>query len=185
MSHLGYLRLALLPGLVCVALTLALVLALHPDMLTGRYTVDPPPEPHEPHEPALLRMGLVVCALVGPSFAIGPPPWLVALVAATVRSLATAILAPRFLRQLSLPWLMAGGFAVLAVVVALVQEAGWLPWLTTLIGQGTASVDLLRVAGVSAAAANLVDNLPAYLAVEPAGRRPWAPAEADAGCRGA
>lgn len=126
--------------------------------------VDPPAEPHDQ---VLLRVGLVTCLLVGPAFAAGLAPWAVAGVAAGVLLLVTWLRAPHLLRGLPVPWLMAAGFAVLALLVGWAQHAGHLAWLGQLVGQGTGLTDLLRVTGTAALTSNLVNNLPAYLAVEP------------------
>lgn len=61
------------------------------------------------------------------------------------------------------------GFAVLTTVVAWAHGAGHLDGLVALAGTGSSTGDLLRVAGVTAVATNVVNNLPAYLALEPAG----------------
>ncbi len=164
-SHAGYVRLAWLPALGAILATLAMVAALHARDLRSRYAVDPPPEPHDP---TLLRLGMLVCALVGPAFALGASPWLVATAAAAVLAAAAAVRAPELLRRLTVPWPMALGFAALTVVVAVAHSSGRLDWLTALVGSGSGPVDLLRVTGVTAVAANAVNNLPAYLAVEPA-----------------
>lgn len=163
-DHTAYLRLALVPGLVSIVVTLVVILALHPRVLTTQYTVDPPAEPHDQ---VLLRVGLVTCLLVGPAFAAGLAPWAVAGVAAGVLLLVTWLRAPHLLRGLAVPWVMAAGFAVLALLVGWAQHAGHLAWLGQLVGQGTGLTDLLRVTGTAALTSNLVNNLPAYLAVEP------------------
>lgn len=164
-GHAGYVRLAWLPALASVLATLALILVMHRRTLASGYTIDPP---SGPHDRTLLVVGMVVCAIVGPAFAIGLPPWLVALVAAAVLVIAAATRAPDQLRGLPVPWLMTAAFSALATVVALAHAAGWLAWLTGLMGQGSDAAALFRVAGVTALASNGVNNLPAYVAVEPA-----------------
>jgi len=164
-GHADYVMLAWLPALASILATLALIVVLHHRTLAGRYTIDPP---SAPHDQTLLVVGMVVCAIVGPAFAVGLPPWLVALVAAGVLVVAAATRAPEQLRGLSVPWLMTLAFSALATIVALAHAAGWLAWLTGLVGEGTGAADLFRVAGVTALASNGVNNLPAYLAVEPA-----------------
>ncbi len=163
-DHGAYVRLAFVPGMVCIASTLTLILALHPRMATARYEVDPPPEPHDAR---LLQIGMAICGVVGPAFAVGLAPWAVATSAAAVLLIATAIRAPHLLRSLPIPWFMAAGFGVLAVAVAWAQAAGGLAWVGVLAGRGTAIPNLLRIGAVAAAASNLVNNLPAYLAIEP------------------
>lgn len=110
---------------------------------------------------------MLVCLAVGPAFAIGLPPWAVALAGSLLLGGAVAGRAPRLLRGLQLPWAMAAGFAALTVLVTWAHGRGALDWLASLLGAGTGPVELLRVAGVSAFTANAVNNLPAYLALEP------------------
>jgi arsenical pump membrane protein len=165
-DHLGYVRLALVPGLVAIAVTLAVIVALHWRDLFSSYAVDPP---SAPHDRVLLRLAMVTCLLVGPAFAVGLPPWAVASVAAAALVVATGWRARSLLRGLSLPWVMAGGFALLTVIVSWAHDSGHLTWLTQAAGTGSGVGDLLRVTGVSAMTSNVANNLPAYLALEPAG----------------
>lgn len=64
------------------------------------------------------------------------------------------------------------GFVALSALVAAAHAAGLLGGVVSLAGTGTGVGDLLRAAGVTAATANVVNNLPAYLALEPAGGDP-------------
>jgi arsenical pump membrane protein len=54
-----------------------------------------------------------------------------------------------------------------AALLRIAQTEGLLEWLAPAAGTGTRAIDLLHLSGVSALAANLVNNLPAYLVVEP------------------
>lgn len=54
-----------------------------------------------------------------------------------------------------------------AGVLRVAQGEGLLDWLAPAVGSGTRALDLLHLSGASALAANLVNNLPAYLLVEP------------------
>ena len=62
---------------------------------------------------------------------------------------------------------MAGAFVVVAGLLRAAQAEGLLDWLAPAVGTGTRPLDLLHLSGASAVAANLVNNLPAYLLVEP------------------
>ena len=57
--------------------------------------------------------------------------------------------------------------SVLFVLVQIAHAYGLTRLVGELVGRGHSWLDLLRLAGVSALAANLLNNLPAYLAVEP------------------
>ena len=164
-DHLGYVRLAALPALGAVLGTLAVIYLLHRRSLHGRYEAEAPPDPHDR---ALLRIAAGVCLAVGPLFAVGLPPAWVAGVAA-VLLVGTLLVRDRAaLRRVAVPWRLSLGVAVLFVGVELAMRHGLGPVLTTLVGQGSGPGDLARVTGVGALAANAVDNLPGYVALEPA-----------------
>ncbi|MFM6849135.1 MAG: arsenic transporter, partial [Terrabacter sp.] len=74
---------------------------------------------------------------------------------------------PSLLRDVRPPWLMAGAFVLVAGLLRLAQADGLLDWLGPAVGTGTRPLDLLHLSGTSALAANAVNNLPAYLVVEP------------------
>ena len=84
------------------------------------------------------------------------------------RLLVVALLvrSPTTLRHLSVPWAMALGVAVLFVAVDLALRHGLQPALSTLAGEGTSAASLAQVAATGALAANVVNNLPAYAALE-------------------
>ena len=64
------------------------------------------------------------------------------------------------------------------MVVDVAGRHGLNTLLASSVGTGATGPDLLRLSGIGAASANAVDNLPAYLALEPvADARPpaWSP----------
>lgn len=164
-SHADYVRTAAAPALTAVVVTLLLIAVLHRRSLRGTYDVDPPAEPHDR---VLLVVGSVVCVGIGPLFAVGVEPAAVALGSAAVLLATLAWRAPALLREISPPWLMAGAFVLVSGLLRLAQGEGLLDWLAPLVGTGTRAVDLLHLSAGSAALANVVNNLPAYLLVEPA-----------------
>lgn len=164
LGHVGYLRLAAWPALVSVVLTLGLIAVLYRRVLATRYTADPPPVPHDP---ALLRVAGAVTLAVGPLFAVGLSPAWVSSAAAVVLAGAVLWRSPAMLRQVSVPWLMALGFVVMSVLVTFADAHGLAAALARLVGSGTSTGDLLRVSATGALSANGVDNIPAYLALEP------------------
>jgi arsenical pump membrane protein len=107
-----------------------------------------------------------VCIAVGPLFAVGLPPAWVSGVAAAVL-VGTAWTRDRDLvRRVAVPWKMALAVAVLFVVIDAALQLGLRPALAALAGDGTSAAALARVAGSGALAANAVNNLPAYIALE-------------------
>ncbi|HXH58771.1 ArsB/NhaD family transporter [Iamia sp.] len=114
------------------------------------------------------REALVIGALVGGVLlvgftvgdALGAPPWLVA----TVVLLGLALRAQR-LPLAAVPWtsaLTVIGLAVLAVAAAEQVDLG------AVLGPGDGALATARIVGVGAIAANLTNNLPAFLAGLPA-----------------
>lgn len=163
-DHTAYLRLAALPALVAVVATLACIAVLRRKDLRGRFTVDPPPEPHDR---VLLWVAGLVCAVVGPLFALGLSPAWVSTGSAVVLVAAALWRSPGLVRTINVPWLMALGFAAVATLVTWASGHGLTGVLASWAGTGGSTGSLLRVAAVGAGAANVVNNLPAYLALEP------------------
>ena len=165
LGHVDYLALAWAPALACVVVTLLLLVVLHRRTLAARYEVDPPADPHDP---VLLRWSAVVCIALGPLFAVGAPPWAVSLVAAALLLSVGLWRAPDLLRGLPVPWLMAAGFVAVAVSVEVLHRHGLDALVDRVVPSGTGATALLGVAGLGAGLANVVNNLPAYLIIEPA-----------------
>jgi arsenical pump membrane protein len=163
LGHPGYLRLAAAPAAAAVVGTVAVLYLLHRRELGGRFRAE---APADPHDRLLLRIAGTVCIVVCPLFAVGLPPAWVASSAAVVLLLALLVRTPTTLRRLSVPWAMALGVAVLFVAVDLALRHGLQPALSTLAGEGSAPGSLARVALTGALAANVVNNLPAYAALE-------------------
>lgn len=164
-GHGDYVRTAALPAVTAIAATLVLVAVLQRRALRGTYAVDPPPEPHDR---VLLVVGAAVCLAIGPLFAVGLEPAVVALASATVLLLAALWRAPSLVREVRPPWLMAAAFVLVSALLRLAQGEGLLDWVGSLVGTGTGPLDLLHLSGASALTANAINNLPAYLVVEPA-----------------
>ena len=164
LGHADYVRLAWAPAAACVVVTLALVALLHRRTLRRSYAVDPPAEPHDV---VLLRWAAAVCVALGPLFALGAPPWAVSLVAAAVLLVVARWRAPQLLPGLPVPWLMAAGFVLVSVAVEVLHRHGLGELLSDLVPAGTGGGALLALAGTGALVANVANNLPAYLVLEP------------------
>ena len=145
--------------------TVAVLAVVFRRQLIGRYAV---PTPFRAPDQVLLLVAGVVCASLGPAFALGADVTVAALVGAVVLVGATLLRHPRLVGWRLLPWPLLMGVSVLFVLVEYAHAFGLSAVVTGRLGQGTGWPDLLRVAGVSALAANLLNNLPAYLALEPA-----------------
>jgi arsenical pump membrane protein len=163
LGHAGYVRTAFWPAVGAIVGTVVVLALLHRRELSGRYTLDAPPEPHDT---VLLKVAGAVCLAVGPLFALGLSPAWVSVAAALVLGTVAAVRRPRLLGGVSVPWAMTIGVAVLFVVIDFALHHGLQPWLAHAAGRGDQPGDLARVAGVGALGANAVNNLPAYVALE-------------------
>lgn len=121
--------------------------------------------PHVADRMLLLASGVVVAALM-PALVSGLPPWIPAVVAAIVLGGVFAWRAPRALRPSLLPWQLVVFASGLFLVVGAAESLGSAAILGTLAGSGRDLPALFQVAGAGALSANVVNNLPAYLALE-------------------
>ena len=162
-GHSGYLRTAWAPALAAIVATVLVLAVRHRRALTGRY--DAPSAP-EPHDRVLLVVAAACCVLLGPAFVAGLTPWIPSTVAALVLVVTVLVRDRSLLRRVSVPWQMVIGVSVLFLVVQLALDHGLKDLLAHLVGTGTGAGALFRVGAVGALAANVVNNLPAYLALE-------------------
>ncbi|MFZ4893528.1 SLC13 family permease [Plantibacter sp. Mn2098] len=108
---------------------------------------------------------VIVCLL--PLLVSGLPVWIPASVAAVVLGVVFAVRRPATLSFSLLPWQLVILASGLFLVVEAAHSLGLGTLLTAVAGTGTGLPELLRLAGVGALTANVADNLPAYLALEP------------------
>lgn len=128
--------------------------------------VDPPPDR------VLFVVAAVVVAALLPLLVSGLPVWIPACGAAAVLLAAFAIRRRSALRPGLVPvgiLLFAGG---LFLVVEALHAVGLGVALAPIAGSGDDLPDLLRMGAAGLVGANLVDNLPAYLALEPVADSP-------------
>jgi arsenical pump membrane protein len=162
-GQIGYLRLAWAPALAAIVATVAVLALRHRRSLTGHNTPDAPPEPHDR---VLLLVAAGCCVLLGPAFVSGVVPAVPSAVAAVVLLVALAVRDRSRLRDISVPWLMVVGVSLLFVVVDVAVHHGLREVLVSMTGTGVEPGALFRLGTVGAVAANVVNNLPAYLALE-------------------
>ncbi|WP_422933980.1 SLC13 family permease [Sinomonas sp. P47F7] len=125
-----------------------------------------------PGDATLLRIAGAVLVLLLPALVSGVPVWIPAVAAAAVLVVAFGLL-----RRSALAWslvptqliLFASG---LFVVMEALQGLGARELAAGLLGSGSGPLDLVRVSAAGALAANAVNNLPAYLALEHAAGSP-------------
>ena len=151
-------------AVACTVVTVIALALFFLRSLRGTYVLGDAPRWEHPR---LLWLGVVVCALLGPAFVLGGSVLVVSAIGAAILVVACAIGARELLHWRMLPWKLVVGVSVLFVLVQLAHDHGLSDVLGRLAGTGSSWVDLLRLAGLGALGANLLDNLPAYLALEP------------------
>lgn len=152
-----------LPGSVTVLVTVALLALLFRRTLWG--SGRPARAAVQGRATPLLGAAAAVVAGLAAAILLGADVTLAALGAAAALIAATAVLDPGRLRGLPVPWRLMLGVAALFVLVQLAREAVLDDALAGL-SFGHDPLGLLGVAGGGAALANLINNLPAYLALE-------------------
>ena len=171
-SHLdigavAFVRETWLPQLAVLVVVLGVLLVRHRAALRGSYAV---PGRLPSYDPVLLWLSATVVVLIGPAILLGAPAWTVALAASVVLALGFVVRRPAAVRPGRLvrlvPWSVIGfAIALFAVVEVVVEEGSAL--LESFFGTGDSLASLLQLAGSSSVLANVINNLPAYLVVEP------------------
>ena len=155
-----------LSATVAVLVTSAVLVVWHRRSLRGRYDV---PKPIQPADPVLFRWATTACLLLVPALLLGVP------VAAAASTAAIVVLAAFAWRQrAALRWgLVPWRLVLLVEGLFLVVEAVGPHGLDALLRHGVGPP--LQTAAVAAVGANVVNNLPAYLAQ--AAHCPWSAAQ--------
>lgn len=109
----------------------------------------------------------VVVALLVPALVSGVEVWIPASVAAVLLLALVAVRRRSAIRWSLVPWQIVALAAGLFLVVETLHARGLADVLAPIVGSSDGLGDLLRLAGSGALLANGVDNLPAYLALEP------------------
>lgn len=161
----GFVRLTWAPALTAVVVTVVVLAVMFRRDLAGRY--EHPPQP-EPHDRLLLVVSASVCVLLAPAFVSGVNVAWPAAGAAVVLLGLFAWRDRRHLRWSLVPWRAVVLVAVLFTVVTLLGRAGLSAALAVAAGGGEGFGPYLRLAATGALTSNGLDNLPAYLALEPA-----------------
>ncbi|OMH29341.1 hypothetical protein BKD30_00730 [Tersicoccus phoenicis] len=154
-----------LPAVVACVVPVAVLTVLHRRQLVGRYR---PPTLRPLADPVLLRISQVTVTVLMVALVSGIPVWIPAVVAAAVLLVATSrrtrmIPSPRLV-----PWRILLFTGALFVAVETVRARGLDAALQAAAAGGRDTGSLAMLAGVGAVSANVANNLPAYLLLEPA-----------------
>ncbi|MFP5348203.1 MAG: SLC13 family permease [Actinomycetes bacterium] len=153
------------PEVAAVLVTTGLLLVLFGRRLRVRFDVG---NGRVVPDVVLFRWAVAACAAFAVLVVAEVDVALAASVSAGGLALVTALRRRGTLRWSLLPWRLVVAVAGLFVVVDAVRGLGLDRPVAVLAGSGTDLPALLRLAGVAALAGNAVNNLPAYLALEPA-----------------
>ena len=152
-------------ALTSVLITVLALAVIFRRSLRGRYQRLPAqPAAHR----GLLVLGMIVCGALGPALLLGVNVVVASAVAAAILAVGCAIGARSLLTWRLLPWQLVLGVGLLFILVQIAHDHGLGAALGRAAGHGSSGVALAQLCGVGAVGANLVDNLPSYLALEPA-----------------
>ncbi|GAA3604960.1 ArsB/NhaD family transporter [Kineosporia mesophila] len=149
-----------LPELACVLVTVFYLWLIHRRDLRGSFD---PPEHVPPPNRWTFRICALACLALAPGVVAGLEPWVVAVPCALAAVTVFAVRTPSVLGFWLLPWRIVLLTEGLFLVVTALTLHGGRDLIEHLAGQST-----LATVITAAGASNLVNNLPAYLAVESA-----------------
>lgn len=152
------------PAVVGVLVPVAVLGLVFRRRLAARFSASPAPAATDR---VLLRGSAIVLVVLIPALVSGFEVWIPAAIAAAALTVLSVVRRRDALRWRLLPTVPVLLTLVLFVVVQSLHTIGLSDLLLRATGDGTDLEDLLRLAAVAVVAANLVDNLPAYLAFEP------------------
>ncbi|CAM3222615.1 Arsenical pump membrane protein [Arthrobacter ulcerisalmonis] len=182
-SPLQFAQLMLAPALVAIVVPLAFIALVFRKDLARKYTgdADAPTlrgaasrEKSAPDKPDsfLLVLSAVVLVVLLALLVAGMPVWIPSTGAAVLLAVVFAFRRPSVLSPMLVPWSLLLFASGLFLVMEVAQHLGAPALLSALSGQGEHLGELLRVAGTGLVGANLINNLPAYLALEQAAGTP-------------
>lgn len=166
---LQFLALTWAPALVGVLASAAILSFVFRRQLDRRYRM---PVPTSIQDRPLLIFSAVVTALLLPLLVTGIEVAIPAGVAAALLLVAFASRRRESLRFSLVPWQALGIAGSLFVLVEAAHAHGLSELLAAVSGRGDDALSLLQLAAIGAASANGINNLPAYLALEPVADSP-------------
>jgi Na+/H+ antiporter NhaD/arsenite permease-like protein len=157
------------PALAGILVPLGLLWLVFRKDLRGHYGPQPV---HKVRDRVLLYSSAAVMVLLLPALVSGVPVQFPALAAAAVLLLLFVWRRRSTLRWSMIPWRPLMLTTGLFMVVESLHANGLTRFLSGVAGSGESLPALLQLAGLGAGAANAVNNLPAYLALEPVAGSP-------------
>lgn len=158
LSTPGFAARMVLPELVAVLVTVAYLALLFRRDLRASYQL---PARAQPGDRWTFRLCALACLALAPGVLAGAAPWAVAVPCAAVAVAAFAIRSPAELSWRLVPWRLILMTEGLFLVVSALSVHGLSGLIGSLSGRSS-----LRTVLTAAGASNLINNLPAYLAME-------------------
>jgi Na+/H+ antiporter NhaD/arsenite permease-like protein len=152
------------PAVVAIVVPCVAIAVVFRRGLGGRFVTSP--IERVPDRPLFVLSAVVLAALL-PLLVSGLPVWLPATVAALVLAGAFLVRRRGVLRVALVPWQIVVFASGLFLVVEAAHGVGLTTVLARIAGEGDDPLALLRLAFAGLVGANGIDNLPAYLALEP------------------
>ncbi len=152
-------------ALAGVVVPCAVLLVVFRGRLFGRYT---PVSVRQATDPVFFWSASAVLVALVIALTAGVTVWIAAVAAAVVLVAVAAFRAPSELRISRVPWSTLLFAAGLFIVVETLHTTGLTDPIVNALPGGTGTGPLLALGGAGALAANAIDNLPAYLVLEPA-----------------
>lgn len=167
----AFLALSWAPTLVGIAIPVAILTVAHRRTLFAAYRV---PTGGAPSDRILFWSATGVLIVLMPLLAVMTEVWIPATAAACALVVLFAVRRRHVLRLSLIPWRALGLAGALFVLVETAHAQGVLGFLDALASSGDGPGQLLGLAAAGAVAANGVNNLPAYLILEPSAHGPVA-----------
>lgn len=152
-------------ALIAVIVTVALLWLRDRRQLRGRFS--PAGSPQVADRPLLIAAGVTVSVML-PLLVSGLEPWIPATAAAAVLVVFVSWRSPRLLTLRLIPWQLLLFASGLLLVASAADAAGLLDPVSALLNASDQPWTVFAVAGAGTVGANVINNLPAYLALEPA-----------------
>ncbi len=169
LDPLGFAAVMAAPAIVAIVIPSLAILLISRRDLFRRYEA-PASEPAE--DRVLFIASGVVVALLIPALVSGVEVWIPSAIAAVVLGAFFLVRRRDVLRFGLIPWQLVVFASGLFLVVESAHELGLADLLAGIVPSGDSPGALFALAGTSALGANLLNNLPAYLAIEPIGQDP-------------
>ncbi len=176
-TPLGFAALTAAPALVAIVVPLAMVALVFRKELGKKYESVPVQRTRTAgtagvpasgaRDRVLLGISAAVLVALLPALVAGIPVWIPSGIAALVLAVTFLLRRPGVLSLTLIPWSLLLFSAGLFLVMEALAHLGLPALLTVVAGTGDAPGDLFRLAGTSLVGSNLINNLPAYLALEP------------------